>query len=213
MLNTQDRTPTLPCWPTEVHLFDAHLWLPGRDAVPMCHLDNSATKDKEQGPLCWVRPGTTQWPSCFKCLISWPPLLDKVTILCRTNCVSAQWCQNILATCHHRPTSRPWILLGWSHWWKKIQTSPGSHLWAAPQSWAHEEGHILTWQCSSRYTRMAWSTSSAETTNCTRVTSSAKVTSSAEGTSCSCNSHFSIHWSTTADWCSPCCPMPICPHL
>ena len=149
----------------------------------------------------------TQQLSCFKCLISWLPLPDKVTILCRTNCVSAQWCQNILATCHCHATSRPQILLGWSHWWRKIQTSPGSHSWVAPQSWAHEEGHILTWQCSSRYIRMAWSTSSAETTN------HAEVTSSVEGTCCSHNNHFSIHWSTTADRCSPCCPILICQHL
>ena len=95
MPNTQDRTPTLPCWPTEVHL-----------------LDNSAKRIRNRDPHAELGLGTTQWLSCFKCLISWLPLPAQVTILHRTNCVSAHDAKTfwLPAMSSNKPTMDPtWL--------------------------------------------------------------------------------------------------------
>ena len=87
-------------------------------------------------------------------------------------------------------------------------------------------GNLFTWQCSPCYARVAWSPSSTLTassdvhcTCCTHNSTTACCSHSKDQHSMqSCCSHTCapnslIHWSsTTADWSSPCCPTPICPH-
>ena len=218
------RTGPVPC---STHLQEYTCWcppaIPCRDALPTCHPDHSATEDQEQGPPSRIGQRTTRRPSRPECFIPQLSLPDQVTVLHWTNSLSAQWCQDPLATHHRHLTSSPWILPGWSRHRRTLQMSPWPHPRVTPR--CREEGWHSTWQCSPCYAWVAWSLSSTvaassahHCTCCSRNNPTARCTHSknqhSTQDSCTHTRAFtsSTHWScATADRCCTCCPALICP--